>query len=208
MKKMVIAAALGAVVATVAVAQQQPDWKTVEDETMRHFQAVLRIDTQNPPGNETGVAEYVKQVLDKEGIPAQLIAADPKRANVVARLKGNGRKRPLLIMGHSDVVTVDAAKWKHPPFSATREGGWLPPSEIAIGGRKTTVRGCCRFVALTGMVEQSVGGEALFERGNEWSTVGEWQEGDRDRSHRGHSLPPSRSCAVISASATSTILRP
>jgi acetylornithine deacetylase/succinyl-diaminopimelate desuccinylase-like protein len=40
-------------------------------------------------------------------------------------LKGNGRKRPLLIMGHTDVVTVDPSKWKHPPFSATREGGWV-----------------------------------------------------------------------------------
>jgi acetylornithine deacetylase/succinyl-diaminopimelate desuccinylase-like protein len=103
----------------------QPDWRAVEDETMRHFQAVLRVDTQNPPGNETAVADYVKQALDREGIPAQIVAADPRRANVVARLKGSGRKRPLLIMGHSDVVTVDAAKWKHPPFSATREGGYV-----------------------------------------------------------------------------------
>src|SRR5207247_793736 len=45
--------------------------------------------------------------------------------NVVARLKGNGTKRPLLVMGHSDVVTVDAAKWKFPPFSATRDGGYV-----------------------------------------------------------------------------------
>ena len=103
----------------------QPDWKAIEDETMRHYQAVLRLDTSNPPGNETQVAEYVKQVLDKEGIPAKILALDPKRANVVARLKGNGSKRPFLIMGHSDVVTVDAAKWKHPPFSATREGGYV-----------------------------------------------------------------------------------
>ncbi len=126
MRKILTASAVGVAIA-VTVAQQstQPDWKAVEEETMRHFQAVLRFDTQNPPGNETQVAEYVKQVFDKEGIPAQLVAAEPHRANVVARLKGNGRKRPLLIMGHSDVVTVDAAKWKHPPFSATREGGYV-----------------------------------------------------------------------------------
>src|SRR6185369_3675676 len=103
----------------------QPDWKTVEEETMRHFQAVLRIDTQNPPGNETKAAEYVKQVLEHDGIPAQIVGLEPNRSNVVARLKGTGRKRPLLIMGHTDVVTVDAAKWKYPPFSATREGGWV-----------------------------------------------------------------------------------
>jgi len=112
-------------VAMLAQGAKQPDWTALQDETMRHYQAVLRLDTSNPPGNETQVADYIKQVLDKEGIPAKILALDPKRANVVARLKGSGSKRPFLIMGHSDVVTVDAAKWKHPPFSATREGGYV-----------------------------------------------------------------------------------
>ena len=54
-------------------------------------------------------------------------SSDPIRSgpNLVARLKGNGKKRPLLIMGHSDVVTIDEAKWKIPPFSATRDGGYV-----------------------------------------------------------------------------------
>jgi len=64
-------------------------------------------------------------VFDREGISAQLIALDSNRANVVARLKGNGRKRPLLIMGHTDVVTVDTTKWTHPPFAAARDGGYV-----------------------------------------------------------------------------------
>ena len=114
-----------ATIATLHAQSPSPDWKAVEDETMRHYQALLRLDTSNPPGNETRAAEYVKQVLDREGIPAQLIARDPARANVVARLKGSGRKKPLLIMGHMDVVTVDPAKWKFPPFSATRDGGYV-----------------------------------------------------------------------------------
>jgi acetylornithine deacetylase/succinyl-diaminopimelate desuccinylase-like protein len=103
----------------------QPDWKALEPEMMQQFQAVLRLDTRNPPGNEHIVAEYLKGVFDQAGIPAQILALDPNRSNVVARLKGNGRKRPILIMGHSDVVTVDEAKWQHPPFSATRDGGWV-----------------------------------------------------------------------------------
>src|SRR5262245_55167143 len=114
-----------AAILTAQSSAQQPDWKAIEEESMRHYQAVLRLDTANPPGNETQVADYLKQVFDKEGIPAKILSLDPKRANVVARLKGNGSKRPFLIMGHSDVVTVDAAKWKHPPFSATREGGYV-----------------------------------------------------------------------------------
>jgi acetylornithine deacetylase/succinyl-diaminopimelate desuccinylase-like protein len=102
-----------------------PDWAAIEDEIMRHFQTVLRLDTSNPPGNEHLAVEYLKQVLDQEGIPAQIFALDPKRPNIVARLKGSGTKRPVLIMAHTDVVTVDAAKWKYPPFSATREGGYV-----------------------------------------------------------------------------------
>src|SRR5262245_52457281 len=120
-----ILAMLVAVTALVAQSSPQPDWKAIEEETMRHYQAVLRIDTQNPPGNETKAAEYVKQTLEKEGIPAQIAGLDPARANVFALLKGNGKKRPLLILGHTDVVTVDATKWKFAPFSATRDGGYV-----------------------------------------------------------------------------------
>jgi acetylornithine deacetylase/succinyl-diaminopimelate desuccinylase-like protein len=121
------AAVLGSIALAPLLAQApaQPDWTKLEDEMMRHFQAVLRIDTSNPPGNEHLAVEYLKQVLDQEGIPSQIFALDPNRSNIVARLKGNGRKRPLLVMGHTDVVTVDPSKWKHPPFSATREGGWV-----------------------------------------------------------------------------------
>jgi acetylornithine deacetylase/succinyl-diaminopimelate desuccinylase-like protein len=107
------------------LAQGRPDWTALEPEIMQQFQAVLRLDTRNPPGNEHIVAEYLKDVFDKAGIPAQIFALDANRSNLVARLKGNGRKKPLLIMGHSDVVTVDEAKWKFPPFSATRDGGWV-----------------------------------------------------------------------------------
>jgi acetylornithine deacetylase/succinyl-diaminopimelate desuccinylase-like protein len=103
----------------------QPDWTRIEEETMRHFQALVRFDTSDPPGAEKEAADYLKKVLDQEGIPVQTFALEPNRPNVVARLKGNGSKRPLLIMGHTDVVNVDARKWTHPPFSATRDGGYV-----------------------------------------------------------------------------------
>ena len=103
----------------------QPDWARVQEETLQHFQALLRLDTSNPPGNERLAVEYIKQLFDREGIPSDVRAIDQSRSNLVARLKGTGRKRPVLIMGHTDVVTVDPAKWKHPPFSATRDGGYV-----------------------------------------------------------------------------------
>src|ERR1700691_55052 len=114
----------GALLPSLTIAQT-PDWPTINEEAMRHFQALVRIDSTDPPGNETKVAEYVKKVLDAEGIPAILVAQDPARANLIARLKGNGSKRPLLIMGHSDVVRVDPSKWTFPPFSATRKDGYV-----------------------------------------------------------------------------------
>lgn len=118
---------LASVVSTVLVAQNrtEPDWARVQEETIKHFQALLRMDTSDPPGNERPAAEYLKQVLEREGIPVQLFESEANRVNVVARLKGNGRKRPLLIMAHTDVVTVDPKKWTFPPFSATRNGGYI-----------------------------------------------------------------------------------
>lgn len=117
---------------TTSLSAQGPsalDWTKAEDETMRHFQALLRFDTSDPPstppGGEKPATDYLKQVLDKEGIPAQVFALEANRPNIVARLKGNGSKRPLLLMAHTDVVNVDAKKWTHPPFSATREGGYV-----------------------------------------------------------------------------------
>ncbi len=102
-----------------------PDWSAVEAETMRHFQALVRFDTTDPPGNEKPAADYVREVLEKEGIAVQTFTLEPNRPNIVARLKGNGSKRPLLLMGHTDVVNVDAAKWTHPPFSAARADGYV-----------------------------------------------------------------------------------
>jgi len=103
----------------------QSDAAKIEEETMHHFQAILRLDTSNPPGNEKLVVDYLKSVLEREGIETKVFALDPQRPNLVARLRGSGKKRPVLIMGHTDVVTVDPAKWKHLPFSATREGGYV-----------------------------------------------------------------------------------
>ena len=104
---------------------QQPDWSRIDAETMQHFQALLRFDTSDPPGKELPAVEYLKQVLEREGIPVQIFALEPNRPNLVARLKGNGSRRPILVMGHTDVVNVDPAKWTYPPFSATRAGGYV-----------------------------------------------------------------------------------
>jgi len=126
MRRLLAAFTLACVPAAVSTqSPPAPDWKAVDEETLRHFQALVRMDTTDPPGGEKPAADYVKQVLEQNGIPAQLLAVENHRPNVLARLKGSGRKKPVLIMGHTDTVNVDPKKWSHPPFSADREGGYI-----------------------------------------------------------------------------------
>jgi acetylornithine deacetylase/succinyl-diaminopimelate desuccinylase-like protein len=125
-----IAAFVILVLARVAAAQvpaTKPaiDWKAQEDEILRHYSALVQIDSSNPPGNETLVVNYIKKVFDAEGISSQVFALDPMRANLVARIKGNGSKRPVLIMAHTDVVGVQREKWPVDPFAAIRKDGYI-----------------------------------------------------------------------------------
>jgi acetylornithine deacetylase/succinyl-diaminopimelate desuccinylase-like protein len=125
MRKVIVLVFVATAAAVFAQAPGNVDWPRVEAETMEHFQAVLRFDTSDPPGNERPAAEYLRQVLEREGIPTKVFELEPNRLNVVARLKGSGKKRPLLLMGHTDTVNVDPARWTFPPFSATRDGGYV-----------------------------------------------------------------------------------
>jgi acetylornithine deacetylase/succinyl-diaminopimelate desuccinylase-like protein len=111
--------------AAAALGQPGDDRAAFEAETLEHFQALLRADTRNPPGNETAAVDVLGAVLEREGVSFQIFALEPERANLVVRLRGNGAKPPLLIMAHTDVVTVDPAKWSVDPFSGTAEGGYV-----------------------------------------------------------------------------------
>jgi acetylornithine deacetylase/succinyl-diaminopimelate desuccinylase-like protein len=91
----------------------------------RYLAAMIRLNTTNPPGHETRVARYIKGVLDSDGVPCELLGGDPARLNVVARLGSSGKRRPLLLMAHSDVVPADQAQWSVPAFSAQLLGGFL-----------------------------------------------------------------------------------
>ncbi|MSV35380.1 MAG: M20/M25/M40 family metallo-hydrolase [Bryobacterales bacterium] len=115
------------VVLASTLAAQVPavDWAKQNAEILRHYRALVQIDTSSPPGNETKVVEYLKKVLDAEGIPSKVFAKDPTRANIVARLKGNGSKRPVLLMAHSDVVGVQREKWPVDPFGAVIKDGYV-----------------------------------------------------------------------------------
>ena len=74
-----------------------PDWSALEEETLKHFRALLQFDTSDPPGGELPAAEYLYNVLQAEGIDVEMLATDSERPNVLARIEGNGSKQPLLI---------------------------------------------------------------------------------------------------------------
>jgi acetylornithine deacetylase/succinyl-diaminopimelate desuccinylase-like protein len=101
------------------------DWAKQEPEILRHYRALVQIDTSSPPGNETRAVDYLKQVLEAEGIAVKTFALDPQRANLVARISGNGAKRPLLLMAHTDVVGVQREKWPVDPFGAVMKDGYV-----------------------------------------------------------------------------------
>jgi acetylornithine deacetylase/succinyl-diaminopimelate desuccinylase-like protein len=101
------------------------DWQAIGAEAVDHLVELVKIRSVNPPGNETEVVRYLETVLDAEGIPSQTFALDPARANLVARIRGNGSKRPILIMGHTDVVGVQEDKWFADPFSGMRKDGYI-----------------------------------------------------------------------------------
>jgi len=102
-----------------------PHPRKLNAETLRHYTALLRIDTSNPPGNETAAAKYLADVLEREGIPVKLLALDPARSNLVARIRGNGSARPIAILGHTDVVGAQRSKWSVDPFGAVRKNGFI-----------------------------------------------------------------------------------
>ena len=102
-----------------------PDFKRNRDDIVKMMQDLVRIDTSNPPGNETKAVNYIKAIFDREGIPSEVLSIDANRANIVARIKGNGKKRPILIMGHTDVVGVEKDKWSVDPFAAVIKDGYI-----------------------------------------------------------------------------------
>lgn len=94
-------------------------------EAEQYFIRYIRIDTSNPPGNETAAAEFFHQIFEKEGIESRLVGPSPTRMSVYARL-GSGSPAPaLVLMHHLDVVPADARHWTVAPFEGVSKGGYI-----------------------------------------------------------------------------------
>ncbi len=93
------------------------DERALRDETAELLRDLIRVDTSNPPGRETPAAVLLQRYLEASGIACELVARDPERANLIARIPGTGDGPSLALLGHTDVVPADAEDWRHPPFS-------------------------------------------------------------------------------------------
>src|ERR671922_2748777 len=98
---------------------------TLRQEATELLQALIRVDTTNPPGNETAAAELLRAYLEDNGVSCELYAKVPERANLVARIPGSGDGPSLLLLSHTDVVLADPAEWAADPF-----GGELREGEV------------------------------------------------------------------------------
>ena len=98
---------------------------SLREEVTELLQELIRVDTTNPPGNETRAAELLRDYLGDHGVESELLARVPERANLVARIRGNGDGPSLLLLSHTDVVLADASEWNADPF-----GGELRDGEV------------------------------------------------------------------------------
>lgn len=97
----------------------------VEQEAADFLSAYIQIDTTNPPGNETAAARFLAERFRKEQIEAQVFESAPGRGSILARLKGTGGGRPIILLNHLDVVPATTEGWDVPPFSGDVRGGYV-----------------------------------------------------------------------------------
>jgi acetylornithine deacetylase/succinyl-diaminopimelate desuccinylase-like protein len=96
---------------------------SLRDEVVDLLQQLIRLNTVNPPGNETQAAELLRDYLEPFGVECELYAREPERANLVARIRGRGDGPTLLLLSHTDTVLADPGEWSVDPWSGElREG--------------------------------------------------------------------------------------
>ncbi len=107
------------------VPRTDAEWRAVGREATALLSQYVAINTTNPPGNELQTANWLKAVLAREGIDAQVFEPRPGKANLYARVKGDGSARPLILLNHMDVVLASPEYWKVDPFSGAVQDGYV-----------------------------------------------------------------------------------
>lgn len=111
--------------AALITGPHEGDWPAIGEEAVGLLRDYLRINTANPPGNEAAAAAWLALVLRREGFEVEVFESAPGRANLVARLRGDGTARPIVLLHHMDVVEATREFWSTDPFGAEVRDGYL-----------------------------------------------------------------------------------
>ena len=103
-----------------------PDFDALAADAVDLLQRYIRVDTTNPPGNETLAAAFLEVLLRKEGVETCRFEGTPGRANLIATLAAEAPEgKPLVFLNHTDVVPAEAAHWEVPPFDGILKDGFV-----------------------------------------------------------------------------------
>ncbi|MFI5367062.1 MAG: M20/M25/M40 family metallo-hydrolase [Candidatus Binatia bacterium] len=125
MTRRVLAATLVVCGLVHAAAAADINWAEVEKQATEFLSTYVQINTTNPPGNETAAAQFLADRFHQGGIDAEIFESQPGRGSVLARLKGAGGGRPVILLSHLDVVPANPDGWDVPPFSGTVRDGYV-----------------------------------------------------------------------------------
>lgn len=103
----------------------QINWEEINQEQIKLLSDLIKIDTTNPPGGETAACEYLAEIFSKEKISFDILEKEKGRGNFVARIKGNEKNKPILLLSHLDVVGVEKEKWSVDPFAGKLQDGYI-----------------------------------------------------------------------------------
>ena len=98
---------------------------SIDQETLALSQALIRLNTVDPPGNELAAARIVETVLASAGIASELISIGEGRSNLLARVKGSGEHKDLVYSAHFDTIPAEPDEWTHSPFGGDVVGNRL-----------------------------------------------------------------------------------
>ncbi len=125
--------------AATAPASGAPDLDVAHREIVSTLKDFIRLKTFSPPGNETEAAKFLQAILERDGIASEILEKEAGRGNLIARIKGTGKKRPIILMGHLDTVGVEREKWSLEPFEAIEKDGYLYGRGATDNKTSTTV---------------------------------------------------------------------
>ena len=142
------------------------------EEAVRHLQEYIRINTANPPGNEIEGARFFQKIFETESIPCQIFEPSPGRGNLLATLKGDGTRKPVLLLNHMDVVPAEKGQWEVDPFEGVIKDGYV----YARGALDDKSMGIVEMMVLLILKREKVPlkRDILFFAANGEETGGEW----------------------------------